>query len=214
MNEWQHLDRQLKELFEATHFEIPVFSSSNLNYTEMATGLANDLRRVLKYARLEWPDIVEELSLPISLSDRYNALLGYYSLKELGNISNPVLQRASVIVQLYFDLIYFRDQILVLLRKIILQSPERFGKLEYLSQWLEIVGDTPFANKLRALRNGFAHGKWAYFPDYSGLVFFPEKSPPYTRHELTQDELNLIHGLLYGFQLVFFQIAREELFNG
>ncbi len=36
------------------------------------------------------------------------------------------------------------------------------------------------------------------------------KKHPYSRHEVTQDELNLMHGLLYGFQLVFFKVAEEE----
>ncbi len=98
-----------------------------------------------------------------------------------------------------------------ILRQIVLQQPERFGKLEYLSEWLEIVGDNPFAIKLRAARNGFAHGKWAYLSGYSGLVFFPEQKPPYSRHEILQEELNLMHVLLYGFQLVFFTVASENL---
>ncbi|MDP2917747.1 MAG: hypothetical protein Q8O16_07465, partial [Dehalococcoidia bacterium] len=57
----------------------------------------------------------------------------------------------------------------------------------------------------------FAHGKWDYLSGYSGLVFFPEQKPPYSRHEILQEELNLMHVLLYGFQLVFFTVASENL---
>jgi hypothetical protein len=211
VNGWQNLNKQLKELSDIVPYKAPVFSSLDLNQADLAAGLARDLSNVLEYARLEWPSIVEELNSPVSLLDRYDALLGYYALTELGNLPDPVLQRARIVTQLYFDLIYFRDRILILLRQIILKEPKRFRQLKYLSEWLEIVGDNQFANKSRALRNGFAHGKWAYLPNYSGLVFYPENKPPYTRHELMQKELHLIHGLLYGFQLVFFVIAREKL---
>ncbi|MDD4877183.1 MAG: hypothetical protein PHQ86_08680, partial [Dehalococcoidales bacterium] len=125
---------------------------------------------------------------------------------ELDNFKEPALQRARVITELYFDLIYFRERILNTLRQIILQQPGRFGKLEYLSEWLEIVGDNPFAKKLRAARNGFAHGRWAYLSGFSGLVFFPEQTPPYSRYEILQDELSLMHALLYCFQLIFFTL--------
>ena len=211
MNGWQNLNKQLKELSDSTRYTIPVFSSINLEQSELASGLARDLEFILKYARFEWPSIIEELNSPIALSERYDALLGYHALAQLGNLKDPVLQRARIVTELYFDTIYFRDRILILLHQILSQQPERFGQLKYLSEWLETVGDNPFAKKLRVLRNGFSHGKWAYLPNYSGLVFFPEQNPPYTRYEFTQDELHLIHGLLYGFQLVFFQVAREEL---
>ncbi|MBN1693413.1 MAG: hypothetical protein JW845_07660 [Dehalococcoidales bacterium] len=211
MNGWQNLDKQLEELSVNVSHGVPVFTSSNLDQTRLATGLANDLSNILRYARLEWPDIVDELNSPVALQNRYDALLGYYGLTELGNLPNPVLQRARIITQLYFDLIYFRDRILKYLRKIILQEPARFGQLTYLREWLEIVGDNQFAKKLKALRNGFAHGKWAYLPNYIGLVFYPESNPPYTKHEITQEELQMIHGLLYGFQLVFFVVSREKL---
>jgi hypothetical protein len=211
MNDWQHLNKQLKELSDATPIKVPVFGSLKLNQSELASGLTRDLQSALRYAQLEWPSIVAELNAPVPLSERYDALLGYSALAELGNIKKPGLQRARVITQLYFDLIYFRERILIILRQIILQQPERFGKLEYLSEWLEIVGDNPFAIKLRAVRNGFAHGRWAYLSGFSGLVFFPEQKPPYSRHEILQEELNLMHALLYGFQLVFFTVAKENL---
>lgn len=210
MNGWQNLDRQLKELSDTAPHEVPVFSSSNLNQANLATGLASDLSNVLGYYHLEWPSIIEELNLPVSLPDRYDALLGYHALTELGNLPNPVLQRARIVTQLYFDLIYFRDRILIFLRETILKEPNRFGQLKYLPEWLGIVGNNKFAKKVRDLRNGFAHGKWAYLPGYSGLVFYPESVPPYTRHEITQEELHLMHGLLYGFQLVFFVVAQEK----
>ena len=210
MNGWKQLNNQLEEISRKAPNDVPVFTCSELNQSKLATGLANDLSEVLGYSHMEWPSIVEELNSPVSLSDRHDALLGYYALTEMGNLSNPVLQRARIVTQLYFDLIYFRDRIMILLRQIISQQPKKFGQLNYLSEWLEIVGDNSFAKKLRALRNGFAHGKWAYLPNYLGLVFYPESTPPYTRYELTQDELNLVHSLLYGFQLVFFVTAKEK----
>jgi hypothetical protein len=210
MNGWQNLDKQLKEHSDKAPYKMPVFGASNLNQAGLATGLANDLSNVLEYAHMEWPKIIEELNSPISLPDRYDALLGYSALMESGNLKNPVLHRAKVTSQLYFDLIYFRDRILMLLRQIILQEPGKFGQTKYLCEWLEIVGDNQFAKMIRALRNGFAHGKWAYLPNYSGIVFYPENSPPYTRHEINQDELQLMHVLLYAFQLVFFTLVHAK----
>jgi hypothetical protein len=211
MNSWNNLDKQLKELSGTAPKEVPVFTSPDLNQAALATGLAHELSKVLEYVRLEWPNILEELNSPVTLQDRYDALLGYSALIELGNLQNPVLQRARIVTQLYFDLIFFRDRILILLQRIVSSEPKRFGELIYLPKWLEIVGDNQFAKKLKALRNGFAHGKWGYLQNYEGLVFYPENLPPYTRYEITQMELNLMHGLLYGFQLVFFTIAREKL---
>ena len=211
MSEWQHLNRQLRELSDLASNKIPVFGALNLNQDGLASGLAHDLSKVLRYADLEWPSIIEELDVPVSLPERHDALLGYYALTQIGNFKDPVLQRSRVIMQLYFDLIYFRDRILIALRNVILKEPGKFGLLEYLSEWLELVGDNPLARKLKALRNGFAHGKWAYLPGYSGLVFYPEQQAPYSRYEVTQEELNLIHGLLYSFQLVFFTIVNEEI---
>jgi len=211
MNSWQYLNKQLKELSDTASYEVPVFGSTNLNQAELAEGLARDLQILLRHAWMERPSILKELNIPVSLPERYDAILGYYALEQTGNQRDPVLQRARVITELYFDLIYFRDRILSVLHQIILARPEKFGQLEYLSEWLEIVGNNPFAKKIKAMRHGFAHGKWAYLPNYSGLIFFPEPSAPYTRYEVTQEELRLAHGLLYGFQVVFFQIAREEL---
>ncbi len=211
MSDWQKLDKQLKGLSDTMTVSVPVFGSLKLNQAELASGLACDLQDVLRYARLGWPNIIAELNSPVSLSERYNALLGYSALTELGNLKEPVLLRARVITQLYFDLIYFRERILTILSQNILQQPERFGSLEYLLEWLEIVGDNPFAIKVRAARNGFAHGRWAYLNDFSGLVFFPEPKSPHSMHVILQEELNLMHALLYGFQLVFFTVANETL---
>jgi len=211
MKEWQYLNKQLRDLSELAPNETPVFSASKLNQAGLASGLAHDLSKVLRYADLEWPSIIEDLDVPVSLPERHNALLGYYALTQKGNFEDPVLQRSRIIVQLYFDLIYFRDRILIALRNVILKEPGRFGLLEYLSEWLELVGDNPLARKLKALRKGFAHGKWAYLPGYSGLVFYPEQQAPYSRYEVAQEEINLIHGLLYSFQLVFFTTINEEI---
>jgi len=205
-----HLDKQLKALSDSTYFPAPVFRSSNLKQDELASGLGRDIQHLLRYARLECPSIVEELNTPVTLSQRVDALIGYHGLIELGNLESPLLHRAKVITQLYFDLIYFRDRIMLLMKQIISQNAEMFGELLYLSEWLEIIGDNPFAEKIKALRNGFAHGKWAYLPDFSGLVCFPEHNSPYTRYEVQQDELHLMHGLLYGIQIVFFQVASQE----
>ena len=159
MTDWHKLDNQLKGLSDTRYVGVPVFGSLKLNQAELASGLSHDLQNVLRYAQMEWPSVIAELNTPVSLSERHDALLGYSALMEFGNIKEPVLQRARIITQLYFDLVYFRDRILDILRKIILTQPERFGKLDYLSEWLEIIGDNPFAIKLRAARNGFAHGK-------------------------------------------------------
>ena len=128
-----------------------------------------------------------------------------------GDLDDPILQRAKIITQLYFDLIYFRDRVLVLLRTKIREEPRKFRDVPYLRAWLELVGENEFAGRLKGLRNAFAHGKWSFLPDFSGIVCYPELKTPYTRYQWTQEELATAHVLLYAFQVVFFQVASEEI---
>ncbi|MDD4877182.1 MAG: hypothetical protein PHQ86_08675, partial [Dehalococcoidales bacterium] len=65
MNDWQHFNRQLKELSGATLIKVPVFGSLKLNQAELASGLARDLRSLLRYVQLEWPSIIAELNAPV-----------------------------------------------------------------------------------------------------------------------------------------------------
>jgi hypothetical protein len=151
-----------------------------------------------------------ELNNPIALADRYDCLLGYFALMQTGDFTEPVLQRSKVINQLYFDLIYFRDRILVLLKKIVDKKSSMFGNTPYLSEWLLLVGNSEFSKRLRALKNAFAHGKWAFLPDFTGIICYPELDYPYTEYRFSQEDLGIIHALIYSFQIVFFTVLKEQ----
>lgn len=214
MSNWRHLDRQLKSVADAatgTMVDVPVFRSPQLNQSALASGLDSDLHRTLRVARLEWPTVVEELNSPVTLRERHDALIAYHHLMERGDFADPVLQRARIITQLYFDLVYFRDRVMVLLREKVGKRPPKFAGIPYLSEWLELVGGGDFAGRIKSLRNGFAHGKWSFLPDFSGIACYPGQQAPYTRCELTQLDLGVAHALLYAFQLVLLQTASEEL---
>ncbi|GMT42041.1 MAG: hypothetical protein IEMM0002_0452 [bacterium] len=211
MTDWNILDEQLKHFSKLAPDHTPVFSSNQLDQSKLASGLATDITQVLKCFNTEWPETIEELNDPVSINQRYDALVGYYHLMEIGDLKFPILSRSRTINQLYFDLVYFRDRVVYLLRDKISEQKDRFGDVHYLSEWLGIIGDNEFGKKLNALRNGFAHGKWEFFSNYKGIICYPGRQSPYKKYEFPKEELDRIHALIYAFIVVFFKIATKEL---
>jgi hypothetical protein len=211
MSEWPNFDHQLEGMASPVVSDIPVLRPSSLNPSILASGLARDLRYVFRRLHQELPTLINDLNTPVTLQQRYDALQGYVQLVEQGDSADPVIQRARLVTQLYFDLTYFRDQVLILVRRKLLEQGGLLESAPYLSEWLKIVGGSPFAEEIRALRNGFAHGKWAFLPGYLGIVCYPERTPPYSRYEFSEDRLALIHRLIYAFLIVFFKTASEEI---
>jgi len=125
-------------------------------------------------------------------------------LMQRGDIKDPVMQRARIITQFYFDFVYFRDQVLILFRRMLSDRSQELSGTDYLREWCELVGDGDFAKRLRSLRNGFSHGKWGFLPTYDGIYCYAEPKPPYSRCEWTNLEVGVAHLLLYGFQVVLF----------
>jgi hypothetical protein len=208
VEKWSRLDEQLADFSPYASLDSPVFGCHELVQHQLASGLADDLTRILNYARAEWPSFREELEDPITLQQRRDALDGYFHLMQMGDSDNPILQRSRIIAQFYFDIIYFREQILWRLKAMI-GTPGKFGHVPYAASWLELAGEGDLAKKLKSLRNGFAHGKWAYLQDYSGIVCYPEQTRPYTQIVIRQEELGTVHALMYSFQVVFFTVAQE-----
>ena len=129
---------------------------------------------------------------------------------QMGDFCDPVLQRAKIVSQLYFDLVYFRDRVLILLHETLSKINGASDSFPYLHEWLRLLVDVrqcQYAIRLRRLRNGFAHGKWEYLSDYSGIACYPDREPPGDRYEFTQDEISIAHSLIYAFQIVFFSVV-------
>lgn len=211
MDNYSRLDEQLRQMTTIPGVEhLPVFCSSSLDKGKLASLLADEVRALLSRFG-EWRELIEELNKPISVIDRHEVLIGYHLLMERGDLTDPVLQRARIISQLYFDLLYFRDTIFIILRKRLNELGDVSRDYPNMKEWLELFGDGDFARRLRSLRNGFAHGRWSYLSDYSGIICYPEQNPPYTPHLWTQKELGYAHALLYSFQCVLFQEAKAAI---
>ena len=205
-----HLDQQLEQFSKHAPADSPVFNTCKLDQSRLASNLATDIKQVLIYALMEWPEIIQELNSPISVHQRYDALVGYFHLMQRGDPKDPIYLRSKIITQLYFDLIYFRERVIDLLRRKIAEQHNHFGKAPYLAEWVEITGDNVFSQRLKALRNGFAHGKWEFSQDYDGIICYPELIEPYNKYEFSQSELEIIHVLVYAFIVVLFHVAVNE----
>jgi len=209
---WAGLDRQLAVQAETATPGTPVLGSERLSKVALATGLARDLQQVLRYALHEWPDVIRELNQPVSLKDRYEALSAYFYFMQLGDFPHPALQRTRIVLQLYFDLVYFRNSIMERLRRVICRLPARFGTLSYLTSWLELVGGGPYAGRLKVPRNAVAHGTWAFTEDFSAIVAYDERNtnPSLRSVRWRQKEPGEVHALLYAFHIVLFTVAKDE----
>lgn len=206
MSQWSEIDGQLNDILFPRPRSLELFSHDDFDQSQLATQLASDLETFFERSEQKDDRLLDDLNSPVSLLNRRDALEGYFHLMQSGDIIDPVLQRARIVSQLYFDLIYFRDRVLILLYQYAQQLVDAEKEYPHLMEWLQLVGDNDFALKIRSLRNGFAHGKWHYLPDFSGIVCYPERNPPYSRHEFSQDDLGLIHALFYAFQVVLFSL--------
>ena len=208
------LDRQLREL-KPSQGEIPVFSSKRLDKSSLASKLAGDIGCVLRYARLEWPDFIRGLSTPVPLRERYLALCSYSELMHRPSEVDPVLHRAKTTMMLYFDHVYFRNEVLERLRRELCRTPGKFGDVPYLSAWLELVGGSDYALRLKTLRHAVAHGTWCFTADYSGIVACDQrqKDARFRRCVFYDRDQSLMtaHYLLHTFTSVFMTVVKEEI---
>jgi len=208
MNKYHALDSQLAKITDSCSEQIPVLSSTELDKTKLASALGEEIAELLSFALTEWNELAEELNSPVAINDRHEMLIGYHLLMQKGDIEDSIWTRAKIITQFYFDLMYFRDAMFMIIRKRLSGIGGYKDKFPNLQEWLRLFGDCDYWEKLRALRNGFAHGRWCFLTDYSGIICYPEMKPPYTPHLWRQDDLHIAHSLLYCLQCVFFEEAK------
>ncbi|MBU0692099.1 hypothetical protein KKH18_09855 [bacterium] len=211
MEKYQAMDLQLAQVADTCTESIPVLSSVGLEKARLASALGEEIADLLSFALNEWKELMEELDSPIAITERHEMLIGYYHLMQSGDISDPIMQRARIISQFYFDLVYFRDAVFMMIRKRISNVQDHKTRFKNLIEWLQLFGDSEYWERLRALRNGFAHGRWSFMPDYSGIICYPEMKPPYTPHLWIQNDLRIAHSLLYCLQCVFFEEAKQAI---
>lgn len=196
MTDWSSLDRQLRAYSSALRddIRIPLEAANSL-----ATVFAGELSAINppELQEAATGGCVEPQVILLELI-AFQRWMDYANR----NAGHPEIVRAQVITQNYICFIYLQENLFRNLRRLLPSDSVCRKCCRFLTD-----------NPVRALRNAFAHGNWAYKEDYTGLRYWARKGNAEDEHMVewlvSQTELGLWQALARSVAYVTYTIVSE-----
>lgn len=172
---WDNLDRQM------TAYRTKLMDDLGLDKTasnNLASVISIEIENVLSLRVSDVQNVFEPVSA-LHIFEEINSFQTWMDITN--NVRQPSIVRVQVIVQNYICFLYLND---VLFKKI--------SRIVPVGSVTEICCKYLTSGPVRAFRNAFAHGKWQYNDDFTGLIYWDWDDPKTRRNKRWEvDQLSL-----------------------